>query len=109
MAKRASLSFDAVKASKGAPVAEASPAADLTKPDIGAGGEKRGRGRPVKRSPDAGKVYGMTLRIPGNLRKAMRRLAENETEARGRIVSVHDVILQAVEAHLSRKGVKVED
>ena len=103
MAKRASLTFDAMKGSKAAPAAEAAPVATPAQSDPQ---EKRGRGRPIKRDPDT-KVYGMTLRIPGDLRKALRHLAEDETEKRGRIVSVHDVILQAVETHLSRKGVRV--
>jgi hypothetical protein len=107
MAKRASLSFAAVKAAKPGQGAEPLPPADLTKPDPEAAQEKRGRGRPPVRGPELGKVYGRTRRIPGPLRLALRRLAERETESAGRIVSVHDVILQAVEAQLSRKGVKV--
>lgn len=97
MAKRASLTFDALKGSKAGAAPEAAAPAKVDLP------EKRGRGRPPVRDPDA-KVFGMTLRIPGDLRKALRRVAEDETEARGRVVSVHDVILQAIEAHLARKA-----
>lgn len=105
MAKpRAPLSFDQVKASKTTPAAaEPAPVAQPEAQD-----QKRGRGRPAKRPADE-RVFGMTLRIPGDLRRALRRVAEDETDAGGRIVSVHDVILEAVAAHLARKGVKVGD
>lgn len=103
MAKRASLSFDAVKASKASPPAtEPPPAPAAAEPE-----EKRGRGRPPKRAADE-KVFGMTLRVPGNLRRALRRLAEEETDNANQVVSVHDVILEAVQDHLRRKGVKVD-
>lgn len=104
MAKRAKLTtFDAMKGEK-APVAAAAgsvapPAAKVVQP------EKRGRGRPVKHAPET-KVYGMTLRVTANLRKALRHLAEVETDKRGQVVSVHDVIVQAVESHLTRNGIK---
>lgn len=96
MAKRASLSFDAVKASKANPPAavERQAPAVAEPPE-----EKPGRGRPAKRPPDV-KLYGMTLRIEGDLRRALRRRAEEETDERGKVVSVHDVILAAIEAHL---------
>lgn len=105
MAKpRAPLSFDQVKASKPTPAAaEPAPVAQPEPQE-----EKRGRGRPAKRPADE-RVFGMTLRVPGALRRALRRLAEEETDDTGRIVSVHDVILEAVTAHLARKGVKVGD
>ena len=48
----------------------------------------------------------MTLRVTANLRKALRHLAEVETDKRGQVVSVHDVIVQAVESHLTRNGIK---
>ncbi len=105
MAKRASLNFDALKGSKAIPATGEgeTPAPAVVKAEPA----KRGRGRPPVRAPGA-KVFGMTLRIPGELRLALRRLAEQETDSRGRVVSVHDVILQAVEAHLSRKGVRLD-
>lgn len=105
MAKRAALSFDALKNTKAVPAVgegEAPKVAADPSPEP----TKRGRGRPPKRPADA-RVYGMTLRIPGDLRRALRRLAEDETDARGSVVSIHDLILEAVGAHLARKGVKV--
>ena len=110
MAKRASLTtFDAMKGSKAATMAPAAPAGSdsVITPDEPKPAPARGRGRPVKRDPEA-KIFGMTLRIPGHVRIALRRLAESETDKRGRIVSVHDVIVQAVESHLARKGFKAE-
>ena len=104
MAKRASLSFDAMVGSKTAP-ATGEAATPAARPAPVAKTEKRGRGRPAKRDPDA-KTFGMTLRIPGSLRLALRRAAERETDAKGRVVSVHDVILEAVDAYLARKGIK---
>jgi hypothetical protein len=104
VAKRASLSFDAVKASKAAPPAAAAPE-PAPEPAVE---ERRGRGRPAKRPADE-KIFGMTLRVPGNYRRALRRLAEDETDDRQKVVSVHDVILEAIDAHLARKGVKLRD
>lgn len=115
MAKRASLSFDALKGSKAAPATgEGETAARADRQASGHDAPPapattpRGRGRPAKRDP-AAQVFGMTLRVPSDLRRALRRAAEMETDARGQVVSVHDVILQAVDAYLSRKGVKVGD
>lgn len=105
MAKRAALTFDAMKVAKGAAAEAPAPVAAVQAPAPEA--EKRGRGRPAKR-PEGVKLYGMTLRIPSDLRRALRRLAEDETDARGQVVSIHDLILEAVGAHLARKGVKVE-
>ena len=105
MAKRAALTFDAMKVAKGAPApSEAPPPAPAAAAPEAA---KRGRGRPAKR-PEGVKLYGMTLRVPSDLRRALRRLAEDETDARGEVVSIHDLILEAVGSHLARKGVKVE-
>jgi hypothetical protein len=105
MAKRASLSFDAMVGSKTAP-ATGEAATPAAQPVPAAEPEKRGRGRPKKRAE--GKPFGMTLRVSGPLRLALRRAAEQETDAKGQVVSVHDVILKAVGDHLARKGVKVE-
>lgn len=104
MAKRGSLTFDAVKASKAAPPAgePAPPPAPAAEPSPKA--TRRGRGRPAKREEGV-KLYGMTLRIPSAYRNALRRAAEQETDRQGRVVSVHDVILEAVEKHLRRKGI----
>lgn len=94
MAGRGKLTFDAVKATKAAPPAEA----ETTQAET----VKRSRGRPRKREGD-GRLFGMTLRIDGDLRRALRRVAEEETDAQGRVVSVHDVILAAIESHLAKR------
>ncbi len=106
MAKRAALTFDAMKVAKGGSAARPAPIAPPPTA-VEPGAEKRGRGRPAKR-PEGVKLYGMTLRIPSDLRRALRRLAEDETDARGQVVSIHDLILEALGDHLARKGVKVE-
>jgi hypothetical protein len=105
MAKRAALTFDAMKVAKGAPPTSEATASGIT-PAVAV--EKRGRGRPAKRPADA-RIYGMTLRIPGDVRKQLRRLAEDETDARGAVVSIHDLILEAVEALLIERVVKRGD
>jgi len=92
---RAKLTFADVKASK-VPGPTESPKAPEP--------EARGRGRPPKRDPDA-KTYGMTLRVSAGLRKALRKAAEDDTDRGGEVVSVHDVIMGAVEAELSRRGI----
>lgn len=61
-------------------------------------------GRPRKR-PAAERIFGMTLRIPTSLRNRLRRAAEAETEYLGEIVSVHDIVLIALESELRRRGV----
>ena len=107
MAKRASLSFDALKAGKGqAPAPEPAPPVATSEPEPKA--EKRGRGRPAKRPAD-GRIYGMTLRVPGDLRRRLRRLAEDETDARGSVVSIHDLILEAVTELLIDREVRRGD
>ncbi len=106
MAKRAALSFDALKNTKAAPAVGEGEAPKVAAAPVPEPAPKRARGRPPKRPADT-RVYGMTLRIPGDLRRALRRLAEDETDARGSVVSIHDLILEATSAHLARKGVKV--
>jgi hypothetical protein len=110
MAKRANLSFDALKQSKVQPATEAAPSRTTSQPlDAGDGADpKRGRGRPPKRPADS-RIYGMTLRVPGELRRALRRLAEDETDARGSVVSIHDLILEAVGAYLIERNVRRGD
>jgi hypothetical protein len=49
----------------------------------------------------------MTLRVPGDLRKVLRRMAEHETDERGQVVSVHDVLLGLVVAEARARGAKV--
>ena len=74
---------------------------------------KRGRGRPPKRKAPAlgGQTitFGQTIRMTPGLRKALRAAADAETDAKGKVVSVHDVILDAVHAHLRRKGIAIEE
>lgn len=100
--KRAPLSFDAMKAVKAEPAPTVAEAAPET---------PRGRGRPAKRSKEA-VTYGMTLRIDGKTRKALRRAAEMATDERersglGGVVSAHDIILEALHKELEARGVKV--
>ena len=95
---RAKMTFADVKASK-APVDSVS-ADSAEKP---AEGQRRERGRPPKHVPGE-KIFGMTLRIPGELRKSLRQVADIETDRAGAVVSVHDVILQAIHADLKRRG-----
>lgn len=96
---RAKLTFADVKASKApAPAASAAESPQAPEPQ----GKKPGR--PAKRDPDT-KTFGMTLRVSGEMRKALRKAAEDDTDARGLVVSVHDVIMGAVEAELARRGI----
>lgn len=95
---RAKMTFADVKASK-APIDQVS--ADST--DGASEGPQRTRGRPAKHVPGE-KIFGMTLRIPGELRKSLRQVADIETDRAGAVVSVHDVILQAIHADLKRRG-----
>ena len=108
--KRAALSFDTVKARK-APQ-EASGAAPA--PSVGSDAPKaaeglpepslspRGRGRPPKRAP--GRTFGLTVRIDSDLRRQLRRLAEDESDRRGAIVSLNDLIIEAAADLIERKG-----
>jgi hypothetical protein len=98
VAKRASLTFEAVKASKAAPA----PVEALAEPIAPA---KAKAGRKAKRT---GQVYGMTLRVSPELRRALRTAADQETDKAGRVVSVHDVVMTAIERHLSRRGIRVD-
>jgi hypothetical protein len=68
--------------------------------------QRIGPGRPRKRPADE-RIYGMTLRVPGDLRKVLRRMAEHETDERGQVVSVHDVLLGLVVAEARARGAKV--
>lgn len=61
------------------------------------------RGRPRKRYTEE-RMYGMTLRIPSSIRKALRRLAEYETDERGLVVSIHDLVLECVTGELRARG-----
>lgn len=94
---RAKLTFAGVKASK-APAASAAEAPQAQEP------QAKKPGRPAKRDKDT-KTYGMTLRVSGELRKALRKAAEDDTDNSSEVVSVHDVIMGAVEAELARRGI----
>ena len=95
---RAKMTFADVRASKAS--LDQVPA-DST--DRASEGPQRTRGRPSKQVPGE-KIFGMTLRIPGELRKSLRQVADIETDRAGAVVSVHDVILQAIHADLKRRG-----
>jgi hypothetical protein len=107
MAGRGKIGLESLTASKEAAtvVTSAPPVAveDDTAP------AKRGRGRPPKgaQPASAGKTYGQTIRMTPALRRALRAAADAETEAAGKVISVHDVILEAVKRHLTRKGIEV--
>lgn len=109
MAGRGKIGLESLTASKeaAAVVTSAPPAvvADDAPP------AKRGRGRPPKgaQPASAGTTYGQTIRMTPGLRKALRAAADAETDAQGKVVSVHDVILQAVQSHLKRKGITINE
>jgi hypothetical protein len=83
MTKRAPLTFEGVAAGLPERSAAKSP------------------GRPIKRPEQANEqIFAMTLRMPGSLRRSLRRAADDATDKAGAVVSVHDVILTALEKHL---------
>mgnify|MGYP003545092585 FL=1 len=49
------------------------------------------------------KTYSMTLRIKGPLRLDLRHEADLRTGELGRVCTVHDVILEALQSHLAAK------
>lgn len=108
--KRAALSFDTVKARKApqeAPGAGLAPSSGSDTPKAAEGVpapslSPRGRGRPPKRAP--GRTYGLTVRIDSDLRRQLRRLAEDESDRRGRIISLNDLVVEAVADLLERQG-----
>ena len=105
---RAKMTFDSVKATKGQGAAEsAAPAPAVQEAPAPASGGKRGPGRPPKRDKSAVE-YGMTLRISASLRRSLRRAADDATDAKGRVVSVHDIILDAVRGELKKRGLPTE-
>ena len=66
------------------------------------------RGRPPKR-PAQERIFGMTLRIPASMRRALRHIADRETDFSGNVVSVHDVVTNAIIADLARRGIVLKD
>ena len=44
-----------------------------------------------------------------SLRRALRAAADLETDQAGAVVSVHDIILEAVHRYLVAKGIQVEE
>ena len=110
MAGRAKLTFDQVKATKTpqeAPGAAsrpaggdhaAKPAERPPEPSL----SPRGRGRPPKRTDEP--TYGLTVRIGHDLWAQLRQLATDETKVRGRIVSLNELVLEAVGELIKRRG-----
>lgn len=101
MAKRPALTFEAVKAAKPDQV-KPEPVAEVTAAPAVSNAVKRGR-KPIGDD----RQFGMTLRISPALRLALRSAADQDTAKGSRVVSVHDVILKAVEADLRRRGIKL--
>lgn len=107
--KRAALSFDLVKATKTAQeaprapsgpsvgVEPAQPAEGLPGPSL----SPRGRGRPPKRTDEP--TYGLTVRIGHDLWAQLRHLATDETKVRERIVSLNELVLEAVADLINRR------
>lgn len=68
------------------------------------------RGRPLKRPDRTGeKVFAMTVRLPASLRLDLRRAADRLTDKAGKVVSVHDIVLAALERHLRALDQQVSD
>ena len=107
--KRAALTFDQVKATKTAQEAPGAasrpiegdhapkPAEGLPEPIL----SPRGRGRPPKRT--ATRTFGLTVRIDSDLRSQLRRLAEAETDRRGAVVSLNDLLIEAAVDLIERR------
>ena len=103
---RAKIGLQSLTASKEAATVVAAPASSAT------GDTPARRGRPPKRPLDAnGKavVFGQTIRMTPSLRRALRAAADLETDQAGAVVSVHDIILEAVHRYLVAKGIQVEE
>ena len=62
----------------------------------------RKRGRPRKRAE--GQTFGLTVRMDGDLRRQLRRLAEDETDRRGAVVTINDLMVEAAAAASARGG-----
>jgi len=109
MAGRAKLTFDQVKAAKTvqeAPGAVSRPAEGDHAPKPAEGLPEpilspRGRGRPPKRT--AARTFGLTVRIDSDLRSQLRRLAEAETDRRGAVVSLNDLLIEAAVDLIERR------
>jgi hypothetical protein len=107
--KRAALTFDQVKATKTAQEAPGAvsrssvgvepvqAAEGLPEPSL----SPRGRGRPPKRTDEP--TYGLTVRIGHDLWAQLRQLATDETRVRGRIVSLNELVLEAVADLIKRR------
>ena len=110
MAGRAKLTSEKVKAAKTAQEATGAasrPAEGGRDPNPAEGLpgsvlSPRGRGRPPKRT--AVRTFGLTVRIDGDLRSQLRRLAEAETDRCGAVVSLNDLLIEAAVELLKRKG-----
>ena len=107
--KRAALTFDQVKATKTAQEAPGAvsgssvgvepvqAAEGLPEPSL----SPRGRGRPPKRTDEP--TYGLTVRIGHDLWAQLRQLATDETKRRGRIISLNELMLEAVADLIKRR------
>ncbi|MCA6233369.1 MAG: hypothetical protein IM644_14010 [Phenylobacterium sp.] len=108
--KRAALSFDTVKARKApqeAPGADLAPSGGSDTPKAAEGVpapslSPRGRGRPPKRTDEP--TYGLTVRIGHDLWAQLRQLATDETKRRGRIISLNELMLEAVAELIKRRA-----
>ena len=60
------------------------------------------RGRPPKRTD--GPTFALTVRMDSDLRRDLRRLADDETARRGVVVSLNDLMLEAAAAASARGG-----
>jgi hypothetical protein len=107
--KRAALTFDQVKATKTAleaPGPASGPSVGV-EPVQAADGipapslRPRGRGRPPKRTDEP--TYGLTVRIGHGLWAQLRQLATDETKRRGRIISLNELMLEAVADLIKRR------
>jgi hypothetical protein len=63
----------------------------------------RKRGRPRKRAE--GQTFGLTVRMDGDLRSKLRRMAEVETDRRGAVVTLNDLMVEAAAAASAGKAV----
>lgn len=100
MAKRPALTFAAVRADK-----PGSDAPQATPEDAGSNQGTAGKSKAGRPPKGDARQFGMTLRMSADLRLALRAAADQDTAKAGSVVSVHDVILKALQADLRRRGI----